>query len=123
VAGDPILILQVPRGGAVDRQLSAQPPAGVASGEVAVEHGPTDDDGNLEAAGAGQIVLSVLSPEVLEHEADEVHRVIAQAGEGVEPLVVVVEAGEELRDEELAPLLEAARRSARAVIVRIIRDA
>jgi hypothetical protein len=87
-----------------------------------VEAGPTDAEGVLEAPAAGQIVLSLLSPEALEREASEVRRVIAQAGTGVEPLVVVVEAGEELREGELAALLSAASHASRAVILRIIRD-
>ena len=48
---------------------------------------------------------------------------IAQAGTGAEPLVIVVQAAEELRDEELAPVLEASRHTERPVILRIIRDA
>jgi hypothetical protein len=88
-----------------------------------VEAGPTDPDGILEAPSAGQVVLSVLSPEALEREASEVRRVIGQAGTGVEPLVVVVEAAEELREDELAALLGAAKRVSRGVILRIIRDA
>ena len=118
-----MLIVEVPLGGPVDRQLSSQAPASVARGEVVVERGPTDDQGNLEAAAAGQIVLSVLSPEGLRREADEVRRVIERAGTGVEPLVVVVEAAEELRDDELTAVLEAARHSSRAVILRIVRNA
>jgi hypothetical protein len=88
-----------------------------------VQIGPTDSAGNLEALAAGEIVLSVPSPEALAREADEVRRVIAHAGTGDEPVVLVVEAAEELRDEELAPVLEAARRTSRAVILRIIRGA
>ncbi len=78
--------------------------------------------GTLEAPAAGQVVLSLLSPEALEREASEVLRVIGQAGTGVEPLVVEVEAAEELREAELAALLSAASRTSRAVILRIIRD-
>jgi hypothetical protein len=120
---EPALIVQVPRGGAVERQLGTDAPAGVASGEIVVESGPTDAEGNLEAAAAGEIVLSVLSPEGLRREAGEVRRVLELAGTGTEPLVVVVEAAEELRDDELSPVLEAARHSPRAVILRIVRDA
>lgn len=47
---------------------------------------------------------------------------IARAGTGVEPLVVVVEAAEQLRESELAALLGAASHARRAVILRIIRD-
>ena len=108
MANEPSLIVQVPRGSAVQRQLSEQPPASVAGGDVVVETGATDAEGNLEAISAGEVVMSVPSPEALSREADEVRRVIAQSGTGVEPLVVVVEAAEELRDEELAPALAAA---------------
>jgi pyruvate-formate lyase-activating enzyme len=122
VAFQPRLIIQLPRGGAVERQLSAQAPDSVASGEVVVEAGPTDAEGNLEAGAAGQVVLSVPSPEALEREAGEVRRVIGLAGTGVEPLVVVVEAAEELRAEELAAVLDAAGHTSRAVILRVVRD-
>jgi hypothetical protein len=122
VANEPKLIVQVPHGGSVQRQLRQSPPAGVASGEVVVEAGPTDDEGNLEAITAGEVVLSVPSPEGLARDADEVRQVIARAGTGVEPLVVVVEAAEELRDEELAPVLAATAHTSRAVILRVIRD-
>jgi hypothetical protein len=122
MAGRPRLIIQVPRGSAVERQLSAEAPASVAGGEVVVEVGPTDDAGVLVPPAAGKVVLSVPSPETLAREADEVRRVIAQAGSGDEPLVVVVEAAEELRDDELSSVLEAARHTPLPVIVRIIRD-
>jgi len=123
MAHEPSLIVQVPHGGAVQRQLSEQPPSSIADGEVVVEAGPTDAQGNLEAAGAGEVVLSLPSPEALRREADEVRRVIAHAGTGVEPLVVVIEAAEELRDEELAPVLSATAHTSRPVILRIVRDA
>lgn len=95
----------------------------MAAGEVVVEGGPTDEDGNLEAASAGEVVLSVPSPETLSREADVVRRVIARAGAGVEPLVVVVEAAEELREEELAMVIEAAEHTPRPVILRVVRNA
>jgi hypothetical protein len=123
MAHGPSLIVQVPRGSAVQRQLSERPPSRVAGGEVVVEAGPTDPESNLEAAAAGEVVLSVPSPEALAREAHEVRRVIAQAGTGVEPLVVVIEVAEELRDEELAPALAAAAHTSRPVILRVIRDA
>lgn len=122
MAYQPRLIVQLPRGSAVDRQLSSQAPASVTSGEVLVEHGPTDANGVLEAPAAGQVVLSLPSSEALEREAGEVRRVIGLAGGGVEPLVVVVEAAEELREVELAALLDAAGHTSRAVILRIVRD-
>jgi hypothetical protein len=119
----PRLILQVPRGSAVERQLSADPLPSIVSGDVLLQVELADAEGNLESPGAGEVVLSVPSPETFEREADEVRRVIGQAGTGTEPLVVVVEAAEELRESDLAPLLEGAAHTSRAVIVRIIRDA
>jgi hypothetical protein len=113
----------VPRGGAVDRQLSEQPPAGVAGGEVLVEVAATDNEGNLEAITGGEVVLSVPSPETLTREADEVRTVIERAGTGTEPLVLEVEAAEELREDELASVLGAASRASRPLILRIIRNA
>ena len=109
MATEPSLIVQVPHGGAVSRQLDANPPGD----EVVVS----------PLATGGEVVLSVPSPETLDRERDEVRRVIAHAGTGTEPLVVEVEAAEELRDEELAAVIEAAERSPRPVILRVLRDA
>ena len=120
---EPALIIQVPRGSAIVRQFSAEPPASVASGEVVVELGPADAEGVLEAPVVGEIVASLPSPEALRREADELRQVISRARPGIEPLVVVVEAAEELRADELAAAVEAASHSSRAVMLRVIRDA
>jgi hypothetical protein len=48
--------------------------------------------------------------------------VIAQAGPGTEPLVIEIEAAEEFASEQLALLVEAAQRSRRAVLVRVLRE-
>jgi hypothetical protein len=113
----------VSRGGAIDRQFSAEAPASVVSGEIVVELGPTDAQGVLEPPAVGEIVASLPSPEALRREAGELRRVISRAGPGVEPLVVVVEAAEELRADELVAVLDAASHSSRATILRVIRDA
>jgi hypothetical protein len=123
MALQPSLIIQVPRGSAVNRQLEAQTLPSIAGGKVVVEAGPTDAEGHLEASPAGQVVLSLLSPEALEREAGQVRRVIAHAGTGIEPLIVEVEVAEELRENELAALLDATSHASRAVILRIMRDA
>ena len=122
MAREPKLIIQVARDGAVDRQLAAEPPQSVTDGEVVVVAGPTDAAGHLEPPAAGEVVMSLPSPEALAREADEVRRVIARAGTGAEALVVVIEAAEELREDELAAVLEAAEHSSRAVILRVLRD-
>jgi hypothetical protein len=123
VGDDHTLVVQVPLGGALDRALGEQPPPLLASGAAVVEPGPTDAEGNLEAPAAGQIVMSVPSPEALRQDAEAVRRVIARAGTGVEPLLVVVEAAEELREEQLAVVVAASAHTSRPVILRVVRDA
>ncbi len=123
VALDPRLIIELPRGGALEQQLERAGLDSIASGEVVVAAGPTDEDGNLEAAVAGQVVLSVPSPEALRRQAEDAGRVIREAGTGVEPLVVSVAVAEELREEEITALLEAAGHARRPVILRVERDA
>jgi hypothetical protein len=113
----------LPRGGALAQQLATDPPPSVFDGDVVIEHGLTDAEGNLEPPSGGEVVLSVPSPESLAREPDEVRHVITRAGHGVEPLVVVVEAAEELREEEVRAALSAAEHSARPVILRVIRNA
>jgi hypothetical protein len=119
MAAGPRLILQVPAAGAVARQLRERAP----SGDVVVEESPTDAAGRLDPPDVGEVVLSLPSPEALAREQNEVRRVITGAGQGVEPLVVVIGAASELRDEELASVVDAAGRTSRPVILRIIRDA
>lgn len=123
MASQPRLIVEVPHGSLVEGQFRREPPPSVISGEVVVEAGATDPAGNLEAPAAGEVVLSVPSPETLVREAEEVRRVIVEAGTGIEPLVVVVEAAEELREDELTPVLDAAEHSSRPVVLRVIRNA
>jgi hypothetical protein len=120
MADDVELIVQVPRDSTVDRQLREDPPLSVSSGRVVVERFPADADGRLLLPEAGEIVLSVLSPEALSREAGEVRRVIKQAAADGEPLVVVVELAEELRDDELAAVLEAASQTHRVVLLRVL---
>jgi len=119
---EPRLIIELPREGSVERQLEREHPEPIASGAVVVEAGPTDAHGNLEAPAAGQVVYSVPSPEALPREADEIRNVLQRAGTGAEPLVVAVEAAEELRADELAAVLQAAEHASRPAILRIVRE-
>jgi hypothetical protein len=48
-------------------------------------------------------------------------RVVRQAGTGSSPLVITVEAAEELEDDEAQAIVEAAHHAPRPVILRIIR--
>ena len=114
------LIIQVPRGSAIERQLHEQPPASLRADDVVVQTGSTDPRGVLEEL-AGEVVLALPAPQELERQAAELSRVLDQAGTGTSPLVVVIEAGEELLEEEAAPLIGAARAARRPVILRIVR--
>ena len=87
-----------------------------------VERGQTDEEGVLDPPVAGQVVLSVPSPEALRRQADEVRQVIDAAGTSSEPIVVVVEAADALREDELAVVVDAAGRAPRPVILRVIRN-
>ena len=62
------------------------------------------------------------SPESLRREASTVGKVIDRAGTSTEPIVIVVEAADELREEELAAVIAAADRAPRPVILRVIRN-
>jgi hypothetical protein len=120
MATEPILIVQVPRGSAIERQLQEQPPPSLATDDVLVQVGPTDDEGNLEAL-AGEVVFSVPGPQELSRHGQEIQHAVRQAGTGTAPLVVEVGAAEELADEEAAPVAAAARHAGRTVILRVIR--
>ena len=112
------LIIQVARGGAVARQFEGDRP----DADIAIDTRPADEAGRIVPPDVGHVVLSVPSPETLSREPDEVRRVIDAAGSGPEPLVVVVEAADELRADELAAVLDAADRTSRAVILRVVGD-
>jgi hypothetical protein len=120
---EPTLIIQVPRGSAVERQLREEPPPAGRADDVVVEGGMTDEQGNLEPPLVGEVVITLPAPEALERQAEDVRRVLDTAGTGTEPLVIVVEAAEELREPELAPVVAAAERAPRPVVLRIIRPA
>jgi hypothetical protein len=60
-----------------------------------------------------------LSPEALRREAEQVRREVLEAGSD-EPPVVVVEVAEELREDELAVVVQAADLAKRAVLLCIL---
>jgi hypothetical protein len=117
------LIVELARDGAADRSFRVAPPPSVVSGRVVLDHIETDVDGRLNPPPVGEVILSVLSPEALRRDRQEVEDAIGQAVTGDEPLVIVVEAAEELREDELAAVLDAADRADRVVILRVMSDA
>src|SRR5215470_3887605 len=122
MTSDAVVIVQLPTGGAVDRYLRADPPPSVASGRIVVDL-LAEEDGRLGPPEAGEVVMSVPSPEALSRDQQEVRDVIERTPAGAEPLVIIVEAAEEVREDELAAVLDAADRAGRTVIVRVMADA
>jgi hypothetical protein len=116
------VIVELARDGEVDRNLRADPPPSVVGGRVILDHFATDADGRLEAPEGGEVVLSVLSPESL-RDAERVENTILEADTGDEPPVIVVEAAEYLREDELAAVIDVAERLQRVIILRIMADA
>ena len=123
MAFEPTLIIQVAQGSRVQHQLAEDPPASLAADGVVTEVGAVDSAGNLEPPPAGEVVLAVPAPESLSREPEALHSVLRRAATGTEPLVVVIEAAEELTDADLGLVLDAARRAPRPVILRVMRDA
>jgi hypothetical protein len=118
---EPVLIVQIPRDGEVDRFFQANPSPSVASGQVVLEHLPAGPDGRLEPPEAGEVVLSVLSPEGL-RQPDEVRQAISTAPAEHAPLVILVGAAEELREDELGVVLDAVTGAPQPVILRVLAD-
>lgn len=120
---DAELIVQLRRDGEVDRNFRADPPPSLANGRVALDHVAEGPGGGLGPPEAGEVVMSVLSPEALRREQEELRQVVLEADTGDEPLVIIVEAAEQLREDELRVVLDAAVRARRPVILRIQADA
>src|ERR1700728_119188 len=118
----PRLIVELAANSSVDRQLRAHPPSSVTNGQVVLDHIAPVEPGRLGLPEAGEVILSVLSPEAFTRERQEVRDVISQAERTDQPLVIFVEAAEILRAEELAVVVDAAERADRLVILRIIAD-
>jgi hypothetical protein len=120
IAPDVAVIVELPQGSALEQQLRADSPPSVADGEVVIAGIAADSEGRLPQPDPSELVLAVPSPESLAREPDEVLSAVRSAAGRTEPLVIAVEQAEFLREEELAPVLEAARRARTSVIVRVI---
>jgi hypothetical protein len=119
---EPALIVQIPRDGEVDRFFRENPSPRVTSGQVVLQHLAAGPGGRLEPPDAGEVVLSVLSPEGL-RQADEVRQAIRTAPAEHAPLVILVGAAEELREDELGVVLDAVAEAPQPVILRVLADA
>ena len=123
MTSDAVVIVQLPRDSAVDNYLRTYPPPSVASGRVVLDHVAAEPDGRLGPPESGEVVMSVLSPEALGRERQQVQDVIRQAAPGAGPLVIIVEAAEELREDELTAVVDAATRARRTVVLRMLAGA
>ena len=117
------LIVELTRDSAVDRNVRADLPPSIKRGRVVLDHIEADDLGRLNPPPAGEVVLTVLSPEALRRDPEVVRDAIAQAADSDQPPVIVVEAAEYLREDEIAAVLDAADRADRVVILRVMADA
>ena len=117
------LIVELTRGSAVDRNVRRDLPSSIKRGRVVLDHIEADDLGRLNSPPAGEVVLTVLSPEALRRDPQVVRDAVAQAAGSDQPPVIVVEAAEYLREDEIAAVLDAADRADRTVILRILTDA
>ena len=114
----PALIVRVPRDSKVERQLRSAPPAEPIALDVAI----AEPSGRLEPPAEGTVLYALPSPEGLVRERDEIHRAIAAAGSVEDPLIILLEAASELRDDELGAAIEAAGRTARPVMLVVLGD-
>jgi hypothetical protein len=119
MAEDVSVIIQVPAGSLVDRQLREDPPPSVISGRAVTEQVPADAEGRIVPPEGGNVVLSFLSPESLRREPEQVKREVLEAGRDAPP-VVVLEVAEEIREDELAVVLQAADLARRTVLLCIL---
>ncbi len=117
------VIVELARGSALDRNLRGDTPRSVSSGRVVLDHLAGNENGSLGPPPAGQVVMSVLSPEALRRDPQAVQDSVGQADTGDEPPVIIVEAAEYLREDELAAVVEAADLADRTVILRVLADA
>lgn len=122
MTSDAVVIVQLPRGSTVDQYLRAYPPPGLASGRVVLDQVAAEPDGRLGPPETGEVVMSVLSPEALTRDQQQVRDVIRHAA-GTGPLVIIVQAAEELREDELAVVLDAAAHARRDVVLRVMAGA
>lgn len=123
MTSDAVVIVQLPRGSTVDQYLRAYPPPGLASGRVVLDQVAAEPDGRLGPPETGEVVMSVLSPEALTRDQQEVRDVIRHAAAGTGPLVIIIQAAEELREDELAVVLDAAAHARRDVVLRVMAGA
>ena len=118
--GRPVVVL-VPSGSRPHHALRDDPPPSVAGGAVVVSPvTPVGTTSRIEPPDSGHVVFSLPSPDVLLRDADDVRRAVDLAPHGPGPVVVVLEAADELREEHLALLVEAGARAPSPLVVALL---
>lgn len=112
------LIVQVPEGGRLERQLRDGP---LARETVLAPVRPVSP-GRIDPPDAAKAVFSTASPEGLVRERDELARAVAAERSDTRPVAILVEGAEELREDELAAAREAADHAHGDVILVLLRD-
>jgi hypothetical protein len=110
------LIVQVPQGGRLERRLREDPRGAVLDPVRPVT------PGRIDPPAAARAVFSTASPEGLVREREELAGALAAARTGTEPLAILVEGAEELREDELAAAQEATAHAKRDVILVLMRE-
>jgi hypothetical protein len=121
---EPSLIVRVRQDSRIEHQLRDDPPTLAQGDSVSLDPvaPPISGSATIEPPTPGQVVYALPSPESLVRERQELHSAISGAPHGNAPLVIVIEAGNELRDDELEAAVDAADTTSRPVIPTVLRD-
>jgi hypothetical protein len=125
MTGRPYVVIRVYDGGRIAKQLREDPPSAIKEGQVAVEPVRDEDDNDGSAGqvvppgtGGGAFVIRTL--DALMAQRIEVREKVADAGGRGEPFHITVESADEIRNEHVEMLLEAAENVGQVVIIRVL---
>jgi hypothetical protein len=117
------LIVRVPTGSRVARQLLEDPPPAVAESDVVIETVESSDSGKKEPPEVGPVVFVLPSPESLPGVQEELAGAVAGLeAHDDESAVIVIESAGELRDEEIRAVVDASAGVDRQVILAVLDD-
>ena len=115
------VIVQVPEGGRLERELRNGLLGEGARDTVLAPVRPVSP-GRLDPPDAANTVFSTSSPEGLVREREELARAVAAERSSARPVAILVEGAEELREDELAAVREAADHAHSDVILVLLRE-
>ena len=115
------LIVQIPEGGRLERELRDGLLAGHAGDTVLAPVRPVSP-GRIDPPDAAKAVFSTASPEGLVREREELARAVAAERSDARPVAILVEGAEELQEDQLAAAREAADHAHGDVILVLLRE-